>query len=73
MISVNGIFDGSRVKLIGDVPIKKSYRVIVTFVEEIDEETTTVREFASQSQGLDFWVAKEEDLYQDYLDANKDK
>ena len=67
MLSVNGIFDGLSIKLLGEMPIKKPYKVIVTFVEEIDETESDLRNFSAQTEGLDFWLAKEEDLYQDYL------
>ena len=73
MLSVNGIFEAGKIKLFGDVPKEKRFKVIVTFVEEIDEDTSAVREFSAQSKGFDFWIAQEEDLYQDYLDANKGK
>lgn len=63
MITVEGIFDGTRVIFREKIPVNTSYKVIITFVEEIDE----VREFAAHSHGLDFWQDQREDLYQDYL------
>lgn len=43
-----------------------SYKVIITFVEEIDEPDE-IREFSAQTEGLEFWHDVSEDLYQDYL------
>lgn len=63
MITVEGIFDGTRVIFREKIPVNTSYKVIITFVEEIDE----VREFAAHSHVLDFWQDQREDLYQDYL------
>ncbi|MGF7139762.1 hypothetical protein [Roseimarinus sediminis] len=72
MLSFKGVFDGDKVRLIDKPTDKKKYKVIVTFVEEIgvDDE---IREFASQTDGLDFWKVEDEDLYQDYLPNKKSK
>lgn len=72
MLSVNGIFDGLIIKFLGEIPVKKPYKVIVTFVEEISETESDLRNFSAQTQGLDFWEVKEEDLYQDYLKSKGD-
>jgi hypothetical protein len=73
MLSINGIFDGLSIKFFGEMPVKKPYKVIVTFVEEITEDDSDLRNFSAQTQGLDFWEVKEEDLYQDYLNSKDDK
>jgi hypothetical protein len=73
MLSVNGIFDGLNIKFVGEVPVKKPHKVIVTFVEEIDQVESDLRNFSAQTHGLDFWEVKEEDLYQDYLKSKDDK
>lgn len=67
MIAVNGIFDGKSVRLIDDFPDKKKYKVVVTFLEEIETIDEELREFTSQTSGLDFWNDSKEDIYQDYL------
>lgn len=66
MLSVNGIYDGKNVKLTDTVNEKKKYRVIVTFIEEIDQESE-LRDFSGQTGGFEFWNDEREDIYQDYL------
>lgn len=66
MLAVEGIYDGKQFIVLEKVPFQKSYKVIITFVEEIDE-AGEVREFAAQADGLDFWHDEREDIYQDYL------
>jgi hypothetical protein len=67
MFALKGIYDGKLVRLL-DAPLEnKHYKVIVTFVEEIDAEDEESRAFSSQTEGLDFWKCEEEDLYQDYI------
>jgi hypothetical protein len=67
MFALKGIYDGKLVKLL-DAPLEnKHYKVIVTFVEEIDSEDEELRAFSAQTEGLDFWKCEEEDLYQDYI------
>jgi hypothetical protein len=67
MFALKGIYDGKLVKLFDSPLENKQYKVIVTFVEEIDSEDEELRAFSSQTEGLDFWKCEEEDLYQDYL------
>ena len=66
MLAVEGIYDGKQFLVLEKVPFRKSYKVIITFVEEIDEPDE-MREFSAQTEGLDFWLDEREDLYQDYL------
>ena len=67
MIAVNGIYDGKSVRLLDDFTDKKKYKVVVTFLEEIDSIDEELRDFTSQTSGLDFWNDSKEDIYQDYL------
>jgi hypothetical protein len=67
MIALNGIYDGKNVRLIDKINEKKKYRVIVTFVEELDENDLQSRDFSAQTSGMDFWLDEREDIYQDYL------
>ena len=69
MLAVNGIFDGRNIRLTDKVDEKKQYRVVVTFIEEIEQDAE-LRDFSSQTRSLDFWHDEREDIYQDYL---KDK
>lgn len=66
MIAEHGIYDGKSVKLLGKLPGKKKYNVIVTFVEELESTDTSLRKFSAQTQGLDFWKDPREDVYRDY-------
>lgn len=50
------------------MPVSKKYKVIITFVEEIDE-TEEIRHLAAQTDSFKFWENEEEDIYQDYLSA----
>lgn len=66
MQTIEGIFDGKTFIPTEEVPVSKSYKVIITFVEEIDE-TEEVRNLTAQTEGFDFWQDENEDIYQDYL------
>ncbi len=66
MQTIEGIFDGSNFIPTEKIPVSKSYKVIITFVEEIDE-TEEIRQLTAQTDGLDFWQDEREDIYQDYL------
>ena len=73
MISFNGIYDGKKITPLEKITSKKKYKVIITFVEELNDKNdiATVRNFASQTEALDFWNDAGEDLYQDYLPKKK--
>lgn len=66
MLAVEGIYDGKHFLVREKVPFTKTYKVIITFVEVIDDPDE-IREFSAQAEGLDFWQDEREDLYQDYL------
>ncbi len=67
MIAVNGIYDGKSVRLLDNFTDQKKYKVVVTFLEEIEIVDSELRDFTSQTIGLDFWDDSKEDIYQDYL------
>jgi len=67
MLSVHGIYDGKVVRLTDKINEKKKYKVVVTFIEEIEQEDLDLRDFSAQTKGLDFWLEVNEDVYQDYL------
>lgn len=66
MLALEGVYDGKHFIVKEKVPFSKTYKVIITFVEEIDEPDE-IREFSAQTRGLEFWEDEREDLYQDYL------
>jgi hypothetical protein len=67
MIAVNGIYDGKVVKITDKITEKKKFKVVITFIEEIQQNDSDLRDFSAQTNGLDFWNDSREDLYQDYL------
>jgi len=66
MQTIEGYFDGKIFIPLEKVPVSKKYKVIITFVEEIDE-TEEIRNLAAQTDSFKFWESEEEDIYQDYL------
>lgn len=70
MLAVRGIYDGKSVKITDRITEKKSYRVVVTFIEELPQNEGELRDFSAQTNGLEFWGDSKEDLYQDYLPSN---
>ena len=67
MLAVHGIYDGKSVKITDRITEKKKYKVVVTFIEELQEVDNELRDFSSQTRGLEFWEDSKEDMYQDYL------
>lgn len=67
MLAVRGIYDGKSVKLLDKLTVRKKYKVVVTFLEEIEPTDDELRDFTSQTSGLDFWEDPREDIYQDFL------
>lgn len=66
MLAVQGIYDGNVIVPIEDFPKNKKYKVIITFVEELDD-MSEVRNMAAQTDAFQFWHDEKEDLYQEYL------
>jgi len=66
MQTIEGVFDGKTFIPLEKIPVSKKYKVIITFVEEI-EETEEVRSLSAQTDGFEFWEDEREDIYQDYL------
>ena len=67
MFAVNGIYDGKTVMITDKITDKKKFKVIVTFIEEIEQDDNDLRNFSAQTKGLDFWEDPGENIYQDYL------
>ena len=66
MLALEGVYDGKHFIVQEKVPFRNSYKVIITFIEEIDEPSE-MREFSAQTDAMDFWHDEREDIYQDYL------
>jgi len=70
MLSVPGIYDGKNILPLEAIKDHRNYKVIITFLEEINSSETEemrLRNFGSNATALDFWNNPEEDIYQDYL------
>jgi hypothetical protein len=68
MQTIEGLFDGKTFIPLEKIPVSKKYKVIITFVEEIDE-TEEIRNLSAQTDSFEFWKDEREDIYQDYLAA----
>lgn len=66
MLAIKGIYDGKSIKPLEKTPVNKKFKVVITFIEEIDD-TELLREFSSQTESFSFWENPKEDIYQDYL------
>lgn len=71
MLAVKGIYDGKSVKLLDKLTDHRKYKVVVTFLEEIETTDDDIRDFTSQTSGLDFWNDTKEDIYQDFLNLKQ--
>ncbi len=66
MLAVQGLYDGNNFIVTETFPSEKKYKIIITFIEEVDK-TDYIKTFATQTTALDFWENEAEDIYQDYL------
>ncbi len=70
MLSVPGIYDGKSIYPTDVINDHRKYKVIITFVEELDNteaEELNIRNFGANHTSLEFWNDPKEDIYQDYL------
>jgi hypothetical protein len=72
MLAVYGIYDGKSVRITDKITEKKKCKVVVTFIEELQQEDYEWRDFSAQTKGLDFLKDPVEDIYQDYLTPKSD-
>jgi len=66
MFTIPAIYEGGKFFPLEEIPAKGKFKVIITFVEAIDDEED-VRNFVAQTDAFSFWESEEEDLYQDFL------
>lgn len=67
MLSIKGTYDGKHLKLAEKIKIRSPKRVIITFLEDVEEELSS-RELHMLTQkggAFDFLNNKEEDVYTD--------
>ena len=70
MLSIPGIYDGKGIYPTTEINDHRKYKVIITFVEELDNteaEELNIRNFGANHSSLAFWDNPKEDIYQDYL------
>ena len=70
MLAIKGIYDGKTIKPLEKLPKNKKYKVIITFIEEVDE-IEQLRNFSAKTTSFTFWENEKEDIYQDYLTKGK--
>ena len=74
MLSVTGIYDGQHILLTETLNEHKKFKVIVTFVEELEKDEASdieLSNFGRNKAAFDFWNDPAEDIYQDYLKKPK--
>ena len=72
MLSVKGIYEEGKVKLLERIQSRKRSKVIITFIDDPDtSEDQKLREFSSDGGALAFWNNDAENIYQDYLPKSK--
>ncbi len=54
MRAIKGIFDGENFIALENFPKKKKYKVVITFIEEIDNDEE-IRSFSAQTKALSFY------------------
>ncbi len=69
MFSIKGIYDDSTITPLEATPQNKSYKVIITFTEEIETagmvSEPDFRETGNIASGFSFWENEEKGIYQD--------
>ena len=70
MLTVTGIYDGEKFVVLEKFPNEKRFKVMITFVEEMDEDKE-LRNFSANTESFEFWNDSREDLYQDFLDEKQ--
>lgn len=72
MLAIKGIFDGKNFIPLEKLPTNKKFKVVITFLEEIEEESE-VRNAYSQTDSFSFWSDSKEDIYSDFAKKKKVK
>lgn len=67
MLSVQGIYDGKVLKVFDKIKINSPKKVIVTFLDDIDEDISSdeLHHMASEGGAFYFLDNDEEDIYND--------
>lgn len=73
MTTVRGIYENGVVKLLENPPATGNQKVLVTFIEETDEEIVrklTLNQYTAEFRN--YLEDSKEDLYQEYLKDNNE-
>jgi hypothetical protein len=62
MLAIKGFFAGEKSLPLEKIPNKKKSRVIITFIEEADNDSE-IRDFSSQADSFYFWNDERKDCY----------
>lgn len=67
MLSIKGTYDGKRLKLSRKIKIRSPKKVIITFLDDVDDDLSSgeLHLLAQKGGALDFLNNKEEDIYTD--------
>lgn len=67
MLSIKGTYDGKVLRIFDKIRINSPKKVIITFLEDPDEDLTTeeLHLIAQQGGAFDFLDNEEEDIYTD--------
>jgi hypothetical protein len=67
MLSVKGTYDGKQLKLSEKIKIRSPKKVIVTFLDAVEDELSSeeLHLLAQKGGAFDFLNDKEEDIYSD--------
>lgn len=66
MLSIEGIYDGEKIRLTKDVKLKSPQKVIVTFLEETENGLQReIYSVAEKSSAFNFLKEPAEDIYTD--------
>jgi predicted DNA-binding antitoxin AbrB/MazE fold protein len=73
MITIKGEYENGQVKLLEQVPFKKRNKVLITFLDEEEDEEESLRNLSLKApNALESYLYDErEDLYQEYLNPGK--
>ena len=67
MITVTGIYENGRIELLQKVEVASKQKVLVTFIEDLDDEQRLLSLQNTTKHFEDYVSDKREDLYQDFL------
>lgn len=67
MISVQGIFDGKKLRLLDNLKVNTPRKVIITFLDKIEDDLTSeeLHYLADKGEAFAFLDNQEDDIYSD--------